>query len=44
MLKPAGFHIINEAVYKKVQGMLPEHINEMFYAGDFDCPKLLRRV
>ena len=37
---PAGFHILNEAVYEKMREMFPERINEMFSEGDFDCPKL----
>ncbi|KPZ52645.1 hypothetical protein [Pseudoalteromonas sp. P1-25] len=38
--KPAGFHILNESVYEKMRDMFPEHIDNMFGEGDFDCPKL----
>lgn len=36
----AGFTILNTSVYEKLYDMMPEHINEMFNEGDFDCPKI----
>ncbi len=38
--EPAGFKILKESVYNKMSPMMPEHINDMFDEGDFDCPKL----
>lgn len=38
--EPAGFKILHESVYNKMASMMPDHINEMFNDGDFDCPKL----
>jgi len=37
---PAGFKILQEAVYSKMSPMMPEYIKDMFEEGDFDCPKL----
>ena len=38
--EPAGFKILDESLYKKMSPMIPEHINEMYNEGDFECPKL----
>lgn len=35
-----GFAILSTAVYKKMHDMFPQHIEEMFDNGDFDCPQL----
>ncbi len=36
----AGFKILNEAVYKKMYSMIPEHIGEMANNGEFDAEEL----
>lgn len=36
----AGFHILSTAIYKKMRGMFPEHIEDKFDNGDFDAPLL----
>ncbi|WP_174870705.1 hypothetical protein [Pectobacterium polaris] len=35
----AGFQILSTAIYQKMSGMFPAHIDEKFDNGDFDSPQ-----
>jgi hypothetical protein len=36
----AGFKLLHTSIHEKMRGMLPDHIDEKYSEGDFDCPKL----
>lgn len=36
----AGFKLLHTSIHKKMRDMLPEHIEEKYGEGNFDCPKL----